>query len=88
MNTELDFDQLSCELTEIQEIMNSIDDYEGLLVADGEDRKNKIYLKILKKIDNLSKNLKESNICISGFAITFSPILINSTFSINFEIKE
>lgn len=88
MNNESDLKFLSSELTEIQEIMKSVDENEGLLIADGEGIKKNIYEKVLMKVDNLRDNIKDSNIRISGFTVSFTPIIINSSFSINFEIKE
>jgi Na+/phosphate symporter len=88
MYKKIDFIYLQSEIIELQEIMYSLNENEGLLIADDEDKKNKVYEKVLKKIDNLRENIKDSNIYVSGFTITFSPILINSSFSINFEIKE
>ncbi len=84
MEDKINLEKLNNDIKELQEIMSTIDNKSGLLTAGVKDN---IYQKILQKTEEIHENLKNSNIKISGFNITFSALLVNSSFSINFEFK-
>lgn len=90
MEKKINIEDLSNELSELQNLIseiNSDSSGEEILTAGKTAISEKIYKKIIQKVTSIKQKYQNTDIRITGFFISLSPILVNSFVTVNFEFK-